>query len=169
MNLSYETRREGLAVDELDETVQEFLVESHENLDQVDRDLAALEEEPDSRDLWGGIFRTIYTIKDVSGFLAFGNLESVTHVGARLLARLRDGTMSMTPQTSEVLLALVDTVRELLVAIETQGTERGVDVTAVVERICSILDGTTTPDPEPASAANVVGRRMLSLLGVQAA
>ncbi|MCW2772938.1 MAG: CheA signal transduction histidine kinase [Nocardioides sp.] len=143
-------------MDEIDEIVQEFLVESHENLDQLDRDLVALEREPDSRDLLGSIFRTIHTIKGTSGFLAFGNLESVTHVGENLLARLRDGKMSMTPQTTDVLLAMVDTVRELLAAIEAQGTEGSVDVTAVVQRISSILDGTTTPDPEPTAVAEVV-------------
>lgn len=107
-------------MDEIDEIVQEFLVESHENLDQLDRDLVALEREPGSRDLLGSIFRTIHTIKGTSGFLAFGNLESVTHVGENLLARLRDGKMSMTPQTTDVLLAMVDTVRDLLAAIEAQ-------------------------------------------------
>jgi two-component system chemotaxis sensor kinase CheA len=143
-------------VDEIDEIVQEFLVESHENLDQLDRDLVALEREPDSRDLLGSIFRTIHTIKGTSGFLAFGNLEAVTHVGENLLARLRDGKMSMTPHTTDMLLAMVDIVRELLAAIEADGTEGRVDVTAVVERISSILDGTTTPDPEPTMVAEVV-------------
>jgi two-component system chemotaxis sensor kinase CheA len=143
-------------VDEIDEIVQEFLVESHENLDQLDRDLVALEREPDSRDLLGSIFRTIHTIKGTSGFLAFGNLESVTHVGENLLARLRDGKMSMTPQSTDVLLAMVDTVRELLAAIEAQGTEGSVDVTTVVQRISSVLDGTTTADPEPTALAEVV-------------
>ena len=38
-------------MDEIDEIVQEFLVESHEDLDQLDRDLVALEREPGSREL----------------------------------------------------------------------------------------------------------------------
>lgn len=147
-------------MDEIDEIVQEFLVESHENLDQLDRDLVALEREPGSRDLLGSIFRTIHTIKGTSGFLAFGSLEAVTHVGENLLARLRDGKLSMTPLTTDVLLAMVDTVRELLAAIEDSGTEGDVDVTGVVERITAVLDGTAPqaaptpiaellPDPEP--------------------
>ncbi|MDI6911814.1 chemotaxis protein CheA [Nocardioides sp.] len=147
-------------MEEIDEIVQEFLVESHENLDQLDRDLVALEREPGSRDLLGSIFRTIHTIKGTSGFLAFGSLESVTHVGENLLARLRDGKMSMTPQTTDVLLAMVDKVRELLAVIEDCGTEGDIDVTAVVERITAVLDGTAAqaaptpiaellPDPEP--------------------
>ena len=55
----------------MDEIVHEFLVESHENLDQLDQDLVALEQEPDSRPLLGSVFRTIHTIKGTSGFLAF--------------------------------------------------------------------------------------------------
>ncbi|GGD21505.1 chemotaxis protein CheA [Nocardioides daphniae] len=125
----------------MDEIVQEFLVESHENLDQLDRDLVALEREPDSRDLLASIFRTIHTIKGTSGFLAFGKLESVTHVGENLLARLRDGKMSMTPQTTDVLLAMVDTVRDLLGAIEAGGDEGDIDVACVVERISAVLEG----------------------------
>src|SRR3954471_13879937 len=91
------SRRNG--VDGLDDIVQEFLVESHENLDQLDRDLVALEQQPGSRDLLSSIFRTIHTIKGTSGFLAFNRLERVTHVGESLLARLRDGTQVMTPDT----------------------------------------------------------------------
>lgn len=128
-------------MEEMDEIVQEFLVESYENLDQLDRDLVALEQEPGSRELLGSIFRTIHTIKGTSGFLAFNNLESVTHVGENLLARLRDGKMSMTPTTTDVLLAMVDTVRELLAAIEERGTEEGVEVAAPVAAITAVLEG----------------------------
>ena len=38
-------------MEELDDIVQEFLVESHENLDTLDGDLVALEQSPESRDL----------------------------------------------------------------------------------------------------------------------
>lgn len=141
-------------MDEIDEIVQEFLVESHENLDQLDRDLVALEREPDARDLLASIFRTIHTIKGTSGFLAFGKLESVTHVGENLLARLRDGKMSMTPQTTDVLLAMVDTVRDLLGAIEEHGNEGDADVSAVVERITALLEGRESAAPAEAVAAD---------------
>ena len=149
-------------MDEIDEIVQEFLVESHENLDQLDRDLVELEREPGSRDLLGSIFRTIHTIKGTSGFLAFGSLESVTHVGENLLARLRDGKMSMTPQTTDALLAMVDTVRDLLAAIEADGTEGDVDVSVVVRTITALLDGSTEEPVEavgPAAPAAVEPER----------
>ena len=81
----------------IDEIVAEFLIESHENLDQLDRDLVALEREPGSRELLSSIFRTVHTIKGTCGFLAFGTLESVAHVGESLLARLRDGKLTLSP------------------------------------------------------------------------
>src|SRR5437016_2040031 len=88
---------QGARVDDTDEIVGEFLVESLENLDQLDRDLVALEQEPGSRELLSSVFRTIHTIKGTSGFLGFGSLESVTHVGESLLSRLRDGALRLTP------------------------------------------------------------------------
>ncbi|CAM3176765.1 chemotaxis protein CheA [Nocardioides dubius] len=135
------TMRGNTPLDEIDEIVQEFLVESLENLDQLDRDLVALEREPGSRELLGSIFRTIHTIKGTSGFLAFGRLEAVTHVGENLLARLRDGEMSMTPLTTDVLLHMVDIVRDLLSCIEKGGDEGETDVSPVVERITAVLEG----------------------------
>ena len=99
----------GRAVDDDAEIVAEFLVESHENLDQLDRDLVELERTPDSRELLSSIFRTIHTIKGTSGFLAFNRLEALTHVGENLLSRLRDGKMVMTTHTAGALLTMVDT------------------------------------------------------------
>ncbi|WP_380159023.1 chemotaxis protein CheA [Kineococcus sp. R86509] len=128
-------------MDDMDEIVQEFLVESYENLDQLDSDLVALEQQPGSRELLASVFRTIHTIKGTSGFLAFSRLEAVAHVGENLLARLRDGQIVMTPVTTDVLLRMVDTIRELLSKIEANHTEDGVEVAAVVAAIRAVLDG----------------------------
>ena len=107
----------------IDEIVAEFLVESHENLDQLDRDLLALEQNPGSRELLASVFRTIHTIKGTSGFLAFHRLEKLTHVGENLLSRLRDGRIELTEERATALLKMVDSVRALLRSIEQVNTE----------------------------------------------
>lgn len=43
-------------MDGMDEIVREFLIESNENLDQLDQDLVALESEPGSRELLSSVF-----------------------------------------------------------------------------------------------------------------
>ncbi|MFY0408596.1 chemotaxis protein CheW [Solicola sp. PLA-1-18] len=133
-------------MDDVDEIVAEFLVESYENLDQLDRDLVSLEQDPGSRELLSSIFRTIHTIKGTSGFLAFGRLESVTHVGEHLLSELRDAKRDMTQSTASALLAMVDTVRLLLAAIESTGDEGDVDVAATVQALEAIRDGDGAPE-----------------------
>src|SRR4051794_2639215 len=114
-------------VDGLDDIVEEFLVESHENLDQLDQDLVALEQDPNSRERLSSIFRPIHTIKGTSGFLAFNRLEEVAHVGENLLSRLRDGALELTPARTDALLQMVDTIRELLAAIQASGGEGSVE------------------------------------------
>ena len=120
-------------MDEFDEIVREFLVESYENLDQLDRDLVALEQEPDAHPLLQSIFRTIHTIKGTSGFLAFGKLEVLTHAGEGLLARLRDGGLRLTQERTTGLLQLIDAVRGILASIEATGSEDDRDYTELVD------------------------------------
>ena len=143
------------ATDGMDEIVQEFLVESHENLDQLDRDFVELERAPESRELLASVFRTIHTIKGTSGFLGFGNLEKVTHVGENLLARLRDGDRTLDAATTDVLLLMVDAVRAVLAAIEETGVDAGCDVGEAVEAVKAVLD---TPQDVAPQATGTVGQ-----------
>ncbi|SFF63694.1 chemotaxis protein CheA [Blastococcus tunisiensis] len=140
-------------MDGLDDIVEEFLVESHENLDQLDSDLVALEQDPNSRERLSSIFRTIHTIKGTSGFLAFNRLEEVTHVGENMLSRLRDGELALTPMRTSVLLRMVDTVRALLTAIEASGGEGGVEVADVVAAITAAMEDAPAPAAIPAPRA----------------
>lgn len=81
----------------MDDVMREFLIESYENLDRLDRDPVVLEKDPGDKENLASIFRTIHTLKGGSGFLALGKLEAVAHVGENLLSKLRDGLMSITP------------------------------------------------------------------------
>jgi chemotaxis protein histidine kinase CheA len=128
----------------MDDIVREFLVESNENLDQLDRDLVTLEKDPTARDILASIFRTIHTIKGTSGFLGFSRLESVTHVGESLLSHLRDGRLLLNAEITSGLLAMVDAVRQMLVNIENTGQEGEGDYTALIEMLTRLQGGEGT-------------------------
>jgi len=145
---------------DLDDVVKEFLVESFENLDQLDRDLVALEKDPRSRETLASVFRTIHTIKGTCGFLGFGKLESVAHVGESLLSLLRDGRLVLDPEITTALLGMVDAVRVMLASIEAHRHEGDGDYTALIEtltRLQRVDDaapaGPAAEAPEPAVAA----------------
>lgn len=59
------------ATDGMEEIVQEFLVESNECLDLLDRDLVELERDPASRTLLDAAFRALHTLKGNSAALSF--------------------------------------------------------------------------------------------------
>src|SRR5690349_12119254 len=129
-------------------------MESHENLDQIDRDLVSLEQEPDSRDLISRIFRAIHTIKGTSGFLAFSRLEKLAHAGESLLSKLRDGVMPVTPATITTLLATIDGVRSILASIEETQAEGDVDIDSIIAQVNAQMNaGEAAPPAAEAPAA----------------
>jgi two-component system chemotaxis sensor kinase CheA len=136
---------------DLDGVIREFLVESRENLDRLDRDLVALEQDPRNPQRLGSIFRTIHTIKGTCGFFGFTKLESVTHVGEDLLGRLRDGRLELTPERTSALLALVDAVRVMLANIEQTGTDGDHDYLVLIDRLTGLQE--PSDDPPSRSAA----------------
>ncbi len=144
---------------DMDDIVREFLVESTENLDQLDRDLVALEKDPQAESILAGIFRTIHTIKGTSGFLGFNKLESVTHVGESLLSKMRDGELVLNAEITSGLLLMVDAVREMLANIEAAGHEGDRDYQAVIEsltRLQSCTPETALAEAGPASPTSPI-------------
>ena len=136
----------------LDDIVKEFLVESYENLDQLDKDLMALEDAPDDRSRLSSIFRTIHTIKGTSGFLAFPKLEHITHVGENLLVRLRDGALQLNAEITSGLLSMVDAVRSILGQIDSTGTEGEEAYETLVATLGRLKNGeSAAPPAAPAS------------------
>lgn len=133
---------------DISEEVNEFLVESGENLDLLDQDLISLETHPGDLDRISSIFRTIHTIKGTCGFLGFDKLESVTHVGENLLSKLRDGTYTLTPELTDVLLELVDVIRVYLSTIEESGGEGDVEYPELIAKLSRLVDNGVDAEAE---------------------
>lgn len=122
------------------EIVKDFLVESYENLDRLDRDLVELEKNPQDRNALAGVFRTIHTIKGTCGFLGFPKLEKVAHVGENLLSRLRDGHLLLNPEITTALLGMVDAVRQMLKEIETTGADGEIDYAELRDKLTRLQE-----------------------------
>ena len=120
------------------EFVREFLIEAAENLDQLDQDLIALEEQPEDSQRLASIFRTVHTIKGNSGFFGFSKLGALTHSGEHLLGRLRDGKITLNERVTGSLLSMVDAVRSILESIEHTGGEGDVDFRQLSQRLAAV-------------------------------
>src|SRR5882672_1416658 len=131
--------------------VQDFLVESYENLDRLDRELVGLEKNPDDREALASVFRTVHTIKGTCGFLGFNKLEAVAHVGENLLTRLRDRQLTLNPEITTALLAMVDAIRQMLKEIASSGQDGEVDYPELRETLTRLLTagGVAAAQPSP--------------------
>ena len=126
------------STDGMDDIVKEFIVESTENLDRMDRDLIRLEKNPTSKELLDSIFRAVHSVKGTTGFLGYTRLESVAHAGENLLSRLREGALVLSPSITSGLLAVVDTVRNMLASIEKSGSDGDIDYAPLIEMLIQL-------------------------------
>jgi two-component system, chemotaxis family, sensor kinase CheA len=134
---------------EQDEIIKEFVVEANENLDLLDRELMALEQNPNTPGLLATVFRRVHTVKGACGFIGFSRLESVAHVAENLLSKVRDEEIELSPAIVTALLATADAMREILSGIEANGKEREHDFSELIITL-NRLQGAT---PEPAAPA----------------
>src|SRR5271165_3402480 len=125
----------------MDELTREFLIESQEGLDRMERCLTELEERPRDGELLADIFRSVHTIKGTTGFLGYSRLESLSHAGENLLGMLRDGKLLATAEIINTLLDLMDGLRVILRSIETAGDEGYGDDRAMIERLRALQHG----------------------------
>jgi two-component system chemotaxis sensor kinase CheA len=107
----------------MDELTREFLIESQEGLDRMERCLTDLEERPQDAGLIGDIFRSVHTIKGTTGFLGFKRLEKLAHAGENLLGQVRDGKLTAGREIITGLLQLLDGLRSILKTIEAEDAE----------------------------------------------
>lgn len=122
-------------MEEMDEIIKEFLVESFENLDKLDQDLVAFESNPKDTAILNRIFRIIHTIKGTSGFFGLGKLESIAHLGENLLDGMRSGHLQSGTEITSALLSTVDAVREILTNVQSNGGEGSTDYSSLLETL----------------------------------
>ncbi|MCI0459905.1 MAG: chemotaxis protein CheW [Gemmataceae bacterium] len=144
----------------MNEVVREFLLETHENLAQLDLDLVTLEKDSTERETLARVFRSLHTVKGTAGFLGLPKLQGVSHAAENLLSRLRAGELLFNPDIASALLAVVDAIRRMLAAMEAHQNEGQEDFSGLIhtlERLTKKESGVAAPVPvspsEPAAQA----------------
>ena len=139
----------------LNDLVTDFFVERYENLDQLDKDLMALESAPDDRSWLFSIFRTIHTIEGPSGVLACPKLEHNTLVGENRPLGFHDVALHLNAEITSGPLSMMDAVSSILGQIDSSGSEGEEACEALVVTLGRLKNGeSAAPPAAPASATN---------------
>src|SRR5262249_30206405 len=130
---------------ELQEAAKEFLIESHENLDQLDTDLVGLETTAAPKEALSRIFRALHTIKGSCSFLGFPRLEALAHAGEDLPGNLPDGKLALSPAITDALLHMVDAIRRMLGVIENTNSDGDDDEAELIGLLKRLADSQPSP------------------------
>ncbi|WP_375506005.1 chemotaxis protein CheA [uncultured Nostoc sp.] len=143
-----------MELNEIDDDIEAFLVESYENLNQIEGDIIELEKASANGEALVRIYRSLHTLKGNCGFLPFPNLESLAHAGENLLSCLRDRQLAITPDIISTLLQTVDSIRQMLSQIQATKHEGDHDYSALIVALTRLSETKQTPkpsqSPEPA-------------------
>ncbi|HEY4173143.1 MAG TPA: chemotaxis protein CheW [Rhodopila sp.] len=116
----------------MDDLLADFLTETNESLAELDGALLTLERTPDDAETLGFIFRLVHTIKGTCGFLGLPRLERVAHAGENVLGKLRDRTLTVTPDIVTQVLAGIDQIKAIVAHLSTTGAEPAGDDTELI-------------------------------------
>jgi len=106
------------AFSDMQDLLADFLTEASDLLDDVDIGLVELEQRPNDAGLLNQVFRGFHTVKGGAGFLEATPLVELCHRGENLLDLLRGGSLRITPEIMDVILAATGEVRRMFSEME---------------------------------------------------
>ena len=96
----------------------EFLSSTHALVDEIERDLLALEKDPQNEERVNNVFRAFHTIKGESGLLGISNLNNLAHEAENVMEKIRSQQFSCDSQIVSALLKILDGFRNVLQKIK---------------------------------------------------
>lgn len=95
-----------------------FFAEAEEHLQELNEGLLTLEKDPAATDAVNTVFRAAHTIKGMAATMGFQTITVLTHRLEDVLDRVRSGTLTVTPELSDLLFKAVDRLEEVLSATQ---------------------------------------------------
>jgi two-component system chemotaxis sensor kinase CheA len=107
----------------LDDILQDFLSESEERFQALEAQLVTLERQPEDTRALAEVFRAAHSLKGTCGFLGFRRLGDLAHAGEDILSQAQGGALRLSPDTIQLLLLMLDSMRLIVAEIAQHGAE----------------------------------------------
>jgi two-component system chemotaxis sensor kinase CheA len=103
----------------MDDLINDFIAETRDMAQALSGAIVAWESAPDDRDRLDEIFRFVHTVKGNCGFFDLTRLEALSHAAEDALAEVRAGRRVADTRLVNAVLAVIDRIGELVLALET--------------------------------------------------
>jgi len=137
-------------VEEADQSLlADFITETGEHLEETERNLLQLEQQPDNMDTLNEIFRSVHTIKGSSEYLGMVRIAKLAHKLESLLDMLRHSERSVNSDVIDLLIGCNDRIGALVTELEeNQEEELAVDDLLTQLEVLLTDDGESAKEPE---------------------
>src|SRR5208283_5419441 len=129
-----------------EELLKDFFAEAQGQVESLEQNVLALEQESGNRDAIDEIFRAAHTLKGGAGTVQMTELAEFTHLVEDVLDGVRSGKTAVNEPVIEALLGSIDVIKAMLDARSRGEVYRG-DTSRIIATLASFL---------PASAAKLV-------------
>lgn len=115
-----------------------FISESREHLAVLNQAMLELERNPENTEVINEIFRSAHTLKGMSATMGYENISELSHRMESMLDKIRQGSMSVTPDFIDTLFDCLDLLENMVEAVAENETKE-IDASQVMAELDSIL------------------------------
>ncbi len=113
-----------------------FATESRDHLTAMEHALLELESAPGDRAALDALFRSVHTLKGMSGAMGYSAVSTLSHAMESLLDRVRSGEEALATENIETLLQATDALAAA-VAAATAGRDSALDLSSLLTRLAT--------------------------------
>lgn len=142
----------------MDDLITEFIAESREMLQALERGLVAWERDPGDRERLAEIFRFVHTVKGNCGFFDLPRLQALAHAAEDALGDVRAGKRAIDSGLVNAVLAVLDRIGEMVEAVAAGEDISGGDDSDLIARL-SVVEQKVVAAQPPATPAKAAPAR----------
>ncbi|MFW6366734.1 MAG: chemotaxis protein CheW, partial [Spirochaetota bacterium] len=127
-----------------------FLEEADDQLQELNKNLLDMEQNPDDEDTINNIFRAAHSLKSSAAFVGLNDLSELAHKMENLLQGVRDKTMHITPEIIDLLFKCFDYINSVIDRVS-KGEKPDIDLSEIIQEITDAQaeSGEETPAVSP--------------------
>ncbi|WP_028973610.1 chemotaxis protein CheA [Spirochaeta cellobiosiphila] len=127
-----------------EELLKDFFVEAQMQVETLEQNILVLENDPNNKDAVDEIFRAAHTLKGGAATVQMTELSEFTHIVEDVLDEIRSGKVSISGDTTDILLDSIDIIKAMMEA-RAGGSVYDEDTSTTEEKLKAHLSGNVKP------------------------
>ena len=129
-----------------------FLDETNEHLQNLNKQILNLEQNPEDADTINEIFRAAHSLKGMAGTMGYKRMQNLTHDMENVFSEVRSGNIKVGPEMIDTLFQCLDALQEYTDNIKSSQDEGTNDNEPLIKLLNEYLEGKSSGEA-PAAAA----------------